>query len=90
MISRYDQGMNTPNETPRPMPVSEPASRSHPECWQGDHYEHSCHEPSGRSCVECGAPAGTPWGPYFCPECDVIRLDRIEANLRAALNGGDA
>ena len=88
MIPRYDQGMSTPNETPRPMPVSEPDSRSHPECWQGDHYEHSCHEPSGRSCVECGAPAGTPWGPYFCPECDVIRLDRIDANLRA-LNGDD-
>ena len=69
----------------RPMPVSEPASRSHPECWQGDHYEHSCHEPSGRSCVECGAPAGTPWGPYFCPECDVTRLDRIDANLLSLL-----
>ena len=63
--------------------LEELASRSHPECWQGDHYEHSCHEPSGRSCVECGAPAGTPWGPYFCPECDVVRLDRIEANLLA-------
>mgnify|MGYP007028447013 FL=1 len=58
---------------------------SHPNCWKGDRYEHSCHEPSGRPCIECGAPAGTPWGPHFCPECDVIRLDRIDANLLALL-----
>lgn len=55
--------------------------RSHPGCWAGDRYAHTCHEPSGRSCIDCGQPAGTPWGPYWCPDCDVLRLDRIESGL---------
>jgi len=55
--------------------------RSHPDCWVGDHYEHHCLTPSGMSCLDCGRPAGTPWGPYWCPECDVDRLDRIAAQL---------
>lgn len=57
------------------------SDRAHARCWRGDHYEHNCHEPSGRSCIECGAPAGTPWGPYWCPDCDVVRLDRVSAGL---------
>ena len=58
--------------------------RSHPHCWLGDHYEHvDCVAPSGRRCVECGDPAGTKWGPYWCPPCDVARLDRISAQLDA-------
>ena len=56
-------------------------TRSHPRCWRGDHYEHECARPSGRTCIDCGAPAGTPWGPYWCPACDVERLDRIAAQL---------
>ena len=53
-------------------------SRSHPACWTGGEYKHiDCVRLSGRSCHECGAPAGTLWGPHFCPPCDVERLDRI-------------
>ncbi|MBM4707828.1 hypothetical protein GS982_01865 [Rhodococcus hoagii] len=54
-------------------------SRSHPNCWTEK--GHVCQEPSGRACIECGKPAGTRWGPYYCPDCDVIRLDRITASL---------
>ena len=57
--------------------------RSHPKCWTGTEYRHTCHEPSGRPCVDCGKPAGTPWGPMWCPECDVIRLDRVSGQLAA-------
>jgi hypothetical protein len=57
------------------------ARRSHPKCWTGTEYSHDCHEPSGRACIDCGASAGTPWGPYWCPPCDVARLDRIGASL---------
>lgn len=57
------------------------AARSHPKCWTGTGYDHRCHEPSGRPCVDCGKPAGTPWGPLWCPDCDVIRLDRVSAQL---------
>ena len=61
--------------------------QSHPNCWTGDHYQHACHQPSGRPCVDCGAPAGTPWGPYWCPDCDVKRLDRITAQLEWLAEG---
>jgi hypothetical protein len=56
-------------------------SRSHPRCWTGEAYVHTCHEPSGRTCLDCDRPAGTPWGPYWCPDCDVKRLDRCTAGL---------
>ena len=62
-------------------------SRSHPNCWAGDHYDHECHQPSGRTCIDCDQPAGTPWGPYWCPDCDVRRLDRITTNLEALAAG---
>lgn len=62
-------------------------TRSHPKCWTDDRYEHHCHQPSGRTCIErgCDNPAGTPWSPYWCPACDVARLDRISANLEDIL-----
>ena len=44
---------------------------------------HTCHHPSGRTCLDCPEPAGTPWGPYWCPNCDVARLDGIRASLTA-------
>jgi hypothetical protein len=54
-------------------------SDSHPKCHgpQG----HVCQEPSGRDCIDCGKAAGTLWGPYWCPDCDVKRLDKISASL---------
>jgi len=42
---------------------------------------HMCSKPSGRKCVDCGAPAGTVWGPYWCMDCDSRRLDRIRAGF---------
>lgn len=53
---------------------------AHPKCTGG----HVCQQPSGRLCVEqgCNEAAGTLWGPYWCPEHDRQRLDRISANLR--------
>lgn len=54
-------------------------SKSHPKCWGPD--GHVCQQPSGRACIDCGKPAGTFWGPYWCPDCDVKRLDGISAYL---------
>jgi hypothetical protein len=61
------------------------SDRSHPQCWTGHGYRHTCQRPSGQTCVEagCDQPAGTRWGPYWCPDCDVERLDRIMASLEA-------
>ncbi len=52
---------------------------SHPRCVP----EHVCHEPSGRICIEpgCDRPAGTWWGPYWCPVHDKKRLDGISSSL---------
>jgi|GEM_PF-6021104 len=63
------------------------SARAHPDCWTGTGYVHACHTPSGRKCVEgCGRDAGTPWGPYWCPECDVERLERIARQLEGLVN----
>lgn len=58
------------------------ASRAHPNCW-GD-AGHVCQQPSGRICVErgCDEPAGTLWTPFWCPDHDVERLERVSAGLR--------
>lgn len=57
------------------------ATRSHPNCVSG----HVCQVPTGRECIEdgCHGPAGTWWGPLWCPEHDRERLDRINASLAA-------
>lgn len=67
------------------------AGRSHPKCWTGIEYDHKCHDYSGRRCIEAGCeePAGTPWGPLWCPDCDVQRLDRIGASLHALTTPSD-
>lgn len=54
---------------------------SHPNCHGPD--GHVCQRPSKRACIECGEPAGTLWGPHWCPDCDEVRLDRIDASLRS-------
>lgn len=54
---------------------------AHVPCWTGTEYDHRCQKPSGRECYNCGAPAGTLWGPYWCPDCDVERLVRITESL---------
>ena len=62
-------------------------SRPHPGCWTGAEYRHTCHQLSGRTCLDCDQPAGTPWGPLWCPDCDVKRLERIGASLDALFEG---
>jgi hypothetical protein len=38
---------------------------------------------SGRVCIErgCGKPAGTAWSHLWCFECNVKRMNRIDASL---------
>ena len=57
--------------------------RAHAKCWRDDHYEHVCQQPSGHLCGEqpCDLKAGTDWGPFFCPDHDVQRLERVSAGL---------
>ncbi len=67
-----------------------PVTRAHAKCWKGDHYEHVCQKPSGHLCGEqpCDQTAGTDWGPFFCPDHDVQRLERVSAgfaDLKASL-----
>lgn len=63
---------------------------SHRQCREAG--RHICHQASGRRCIEdgCENAAGTLWGPLWCPEHDVERLDRITASLediRTSLRG---
>lgn len=39
---------------------------------------------TGMKCIEngCNRPAGTAWSPHWCFECNVIRMDRINENLK--------
>ena len=57
---------------------------SHPKYVNG----HICQQPSGRTCIErgCAKPAGTRWGPLWCPDHDRERLDRIRSQLEALLS----
>ena len=58
-------------------------SRPHSVCWTKEGYKHRCQRPSGRRCIDCGEPAGTLWGPIWCPDCDVIRLGNVSAGFAA-------
>lgn len=48
-----------------------------------DHEGNSKDHHTGKPCVEprCDRPAGTAWSPYWCFECNVERMDRIDGNL---------
>lgn len=65
-------------------------SKSHPDCWKDGKRHHTCQKPSGRQCIErgCTNPAGTLWGPHWCPDCDVKRLDRISEGLESLYREG--
>lgn len=54
---------------------------AHPNCTEG----HVCQQPNGKPCIEpdCNEPAGTLWGPLWCPDHDRERIDRISAQLKA-------
>lgn len=59
---------------------TEPDLSGHIPCQEAG--QHVCQEPSGRSCAEgCDQPAGTLWGPYWCPDHDSQRLARISAQM---------
>lgn len=53
---------------------------------------HICQCPSGRVCIEpgCEEPAGTSWGPLWCPAHDQERLDRVGAQMRSIARDVDA
>lgn len=74
--------MSKPNEQPSGPPLaSPPCSEFSPSDLQHDGYSEKYR--SGEKCVECGKPAGTAWGPYFCPPCDIARKERISRQLEA-------
>lgn len=60
---------------------------SHPNCQTPA--GHVCQQPTGKPCIEpgCNGPAGTLWGPLWCPPCDQERLDRISAQFDALARG---
>lgn len=33
---------------------------------------------TGKRCIECGKPAGTKWGKFWCFDCNVKRIKRID------------
>lgn len=58
---------------------------SHPHCHGPE--GHTCDDPSGRVCIvpDCDQPAGTIWGPYWCPTHDEERLDNVTAGFENLL-----
>lgn len=39
---------------------------------------------TGKLCIEgCGRPAGTAWSPYWCFECNVKRINRINGQMES-------
>jgi hypothetical protein len=58
---------------------------THPHCHGPE--GHVCEEPSGRTCVEtdCDQPAGTLWGPLWCPAHDEERLNRVSGGIENLL-----
>lgn len=74
-----------PDAEPGRKATSEPLPESHRQCLHG----HICQKPSGRACAEqpCDQPAGTWWGPYWCPEHDKQRLDRVTRGFASVMEG---
>ena len=63
---------------------------THPDC--GPETGHVCQEPSGQTCWTegCDRDAGTKWGPYWCPDHDAARIDRISHQMAKILDEVDA
>lgn len=55
---------------------------AHPNCRGPE--GHVCQVPSGRPCYEtgCEKEAGTLWGPHWCPDHDMERIERISAQMK--------
>lgn len=67
--------------------------KAHPAC--NTRWGHTCQEPTGRNCIiiGCELEAGTRWGPYWCPDHDAFRIDRIDremAKIKAEVEAGKA
>jgi hypothetical protein len=47
---------------------------------------------AGKECIEegCSKPAGTAWSPYWCFECNVKRIERVNKGFARALGGSGA
>ena len=42
---------------------------------------------TGKLCIEgCGRPAGTAWSPYWCFECNVKRMNRINEGFERLIS----
>lgn len=54
-------------------------------------HEHVCQKPSGRTCIEggCTEPAGTLWGPLWCPDHDRERLNCVSAQMESLFTPGN-
>lgn len=88
--AEWEQGMDLIVSERLATPVATPVARAHPDCHGPA--GHVCQEPSGKACVErgCDEPAGTQWGPLWCPLHDMERIDRVSAGMDAALAEMDA
>jgi hypothetical protein len=53
-----------------------------------NHRGNSAKYHTGKPCITpgCGKPAGTAWSPHLCFECNVERIDRINAGLKDILD----
>ena len=51
-------------------------------------FENSAEFLSGLRCYEkdCENEAGTAWSPYFCVDCNIKRMKRIDKNLKEIQN----
>jgi len=47
---------------------------------------------TGKTCIVagCNKPAGTLWSPFWCFECNVRRIDRINKQFERAISAFDA
>ena len=55
------------------------------------HEGNSAKHHTGKECIEgCGRPAGTAWSPYWCFECNVDRINKINGQFEKLLNPGHA
>jgi hypothetical protein len=52
-------------------------------------YGNSAKFRTGKTCIDCDQPAGTLWSPLWCVECNIKRIDRIDAQFtRLARDAG--
>lgn len=57
-----------------------------------NHPGNSTDHHTGLQCIEkgCEKPAGTAWSPYWCFDCNVERMRRIERQLKAIMERAES